>query len=79
MYNLSLMDIPARPYRDFLPLGREHEDNLIAEAEGYRLYRRLAPGESWQGRVLSRIGRWLVVIGCKMEKYGKRQTAQSAA
>lgn len=73
-------DLPARKQADytFRP-DCEHHENLIAEAERYRLLSRLAPGQTWQRRLCSRMGRWLAALGRSLESYGNQPAVQANA
>ncbi len=76
-YKLNL-PAPKRADYTFRP-DCEHLESLIAEANDYRRFSRLAPGQTWQRRLCSRIGRWLADLGCSLQSYGNQPTAQTSA
>lgn len=49
-----------------VPPWRAHDENMIAEARLYRLLRHSQPGESWQSRMLSHMGHWLIAAGTRL-------------
>jgi hypothetical protein len=73
-------DLPARKRADyFLRPDLERLENLIAEADDFRRFSRLAAGQTRQPGVRNRIAEWLVALGCRIESYGNRLAVQSPA